>query len=292
MEHRIRKFARGMVTLGVLAVARTAEATPSTTYWAPSTTYVQPFLVPHITYDTYFGKGQAPALGPSPVYPVDTGLTIGVLPFEKLNLEVGFDLFLPSETPFLFNAKLGVPEDLLFHYMPSLAVGIFGLGFNTDLTDYDILYAQIQKNFPWGGYVSLGGYDGVGSKVLWTGSDSKVHRAGFMGAITAPDINLNLPGLKKIVAVADAQTGKNAFGAAGGGLYFYFTDAIDILTGPVYFFDKALQPGGRSVLWTVQLDVDITLIAPPKAPEPTAPAPSPESAAPNMDAAQRGSAHD
>jgi hypothetical protein len=31
------------------------------------------------------------------------------------------------------------------------------------------------------------------------------------------------------------------------------------LTGPVWFFDKALQPGGRSWMWTVQLDVDIPL---------------------------------
>lgn len=93
-----------------------------------------------------------------------------------------------------------------------------------------------------------------------------------MGAITAPDLVVDLPGLKKIVAAADIQSGKNASGAAGGGLYFYFTDAIDVLTGPVYFFDKALQPGGRSLLWTVQLDIDVTLFAPPKSPEPAAPA--------------------
>ena len=33
------------------------RATPSTTYWAPSTANCQAFGVPHITYDTYFGKG-------------------------------------------------------------------------------------------------------------------------------------------------------------------------------------------------------------------------------------------
>ena len=62
--------------------------------------------------------------------------------------------------------------------------------------------------------------------------------------------------------MADVQTGSNVFGAGGPGLYVYFTDNIDLLTGPVFFFDPALQPGGRRMLWTVQLDVDVTLLAP------------------------------
>jgi hypothetical protein len=48
-------------------------------------------------------------------------------------------------------------------------------------------------------------------------------------------------------------------GAGGLGAYFYFTDTISLLTGPVWFFDEALQPGGRSWMWTVQLDVDVPL---------------------------------
>lgn len=210
------------------------------------------------------------------MYPVDTGLTIGVLPFEKLTLEIGFDAFLPSKTPFLLNAKLGVPEDLLFSHMPSIAIGAFGVGFNEGLTDYHLVYGQIQKTLPWGGYVSVGGYGGLGSKTLWTNSDGAVNRLGFMGGIASPDINVNLPGLKKMIVVADTQTGKNAFGAVGGGIYFYFTDAIDILTGPMYFFDKALQPGGSDFMWTVQLDVDISwksqsvVPMPPKAGSPEA----------------------
>lgn len=266
-----------LATICALAFPRGASATPSTTFWAPSTTYVQPFLTPHLTYDTYFWKGQAPAAGPSRMYPVDTGLTIGVLPFEKLTLEIGFDAFLPSKTPFLLNAKLGVPEDLLFSHMPSIAIGAFGVGFNEGLTDYHLVYGQIQKTLPWGGYVSVGGYGGLGSKTLWTNSDGAVNRLGFMGGIASPDINVNLPGLKKMIVVADTQTGKNAFGAVGGGVYFYFTDAIDILTGPMYFFDKALQPGGSDFMWTVQLDVDIAWKSQSAAPM------SPTAGSPNAD---------
>lgn len=105
----------------------------------------------------------------------------------------------------------------------------------------------------------MGGYYGAGTKELWVGDDGNAHRAGFMGGIAAPDINVNLPGLKKLVVVADAQTGNNVYGAAGGGVYFYFNDLVDILTGPVYFLDRAAQPGGDRWLWTVQLDVDVTI---------------------------------
>jgi hypothetical protein len=207
-----------------------------------------------------------------PVYPVTTGLTIGVLPWEKLQLEVGFDLLLPSHDPLLLNAKLGTPEGTFFKGSPSVAIGIFGVGTRAGATDFDILYGQVQKNLPWGGYISAGGYYGAGATALWTSSTGGVNRAGFMGAIAGPDITVGIPGLKKIVPVADVQTGKNVFAAGGGGLYFYFTDTISVLTGPVFFFDQALQPGGRSSFWTVQLDVDVPLFAPKRAaPAPVAP---------------------
>jgi hypothetical protein len=270
----MKRALSGVPVAILLLCGKDVSATPSTTYWAPSTTYVQPCLVPHITYDTYFGRGPAPAAGATspapaqnpPVYPITTGVTMGVLPWEKLQLEVGFDLLLPSESPFLFNAKLGTPEGTFFGGSPSLAAGIFGVGTKGGATDFDILYGQIQKNLPWGGYVSAGGYYGAGPRALWTSSDGGEHRAGFMGAVSGPDIAVGIPGLKKIVAVADVQTGKNVFGAGGGGLSFYFTDTIDVLTGPMFFFDKALQPGGRSLFWTVQLDVDVTLFSPKPSP--------------------------
>jgi hypothetical protein len=103
-----------------------------------------------------------------------------------------------------------------------------------------------------------------------------------MGAVASPDINVNLPGLKKLIVVADTQTGNNIYGAAGGGVYFYFNDSIDILTGPVYFFDRSHQPGGDRWQWTVQLDVDIWFKPPPPA---TAPAETPSPPTPAAPAA-------
>jgi len=275
--HGTKRF----IPAALIAFATAASATPSTTFWAPSTTAIQPFLTPHITYDTYFWKGPAAGQAGSPVYPVTTGLTMGVLPWDNLQLELGFDLLLPSSDPLLLNAKLGVPEDKLFPFQPSLAVGIFGVGTKQSTattlgTDYNMLYAQVQHSIPVvGGYVSAGGYYALQDKLFQASDGSGTNRAGFMGGFISPDININAPWLQKINVAGDVQTGKNAFGAVGGGLYFYFTDKIDLLTGPVYFLDSGSQPGGKQWFWTVQLDVDLPLVSPPPA---AAPAPTPPAA--------------
>jgi hypothetical protein len=265
------------LSAAVFLVALAAQATPSTTFWAPSYTAIQPFLVPHITYDTYFWNKPASGFNGSPIYPVTTGLTMGILPWDDLQMEVGFDLLLPGGDPLLLNAKLGVPEDRLFAFQPSLAVGIFGVGTKTTTattvgTDYNMLYAQMQHTIPAvGGYLSVGGYYALQDRLFQASDGSGTQRAGFMGGVVSPDINVNLPWLSKINFAADVQTGKNAFGAAGGGITLFFTDKIDLLTGPVYFFDRGSQPGGRQWFWTVQLDVDLPLRSSPSPATPPAP---------------------
>ena len=57
----------------------------------------------------------------------------------------------------------------------------------------------------------------------------------------------------------DLQSGENVFGATGGGVYLYVTPVVDVLTGPVFFFDRDLQPGGSNWMWSGQLDVDFDL---------------------------------
>ena len=260
----MKKFLRLLAMASILCVASTARATPSTMVWAPSTAAFQGYLVPHITYDTYFSKGAGK------IAPVDTGVTMGVLPFEKINAEAGFDLLLPGNDPLLLHGKIGTPEGALFDGAPGLALGIFGVG-TTDATSYDMLYAQVGKTIPRiGGYVSVGGYYAVGKEALFRSSTGETNKAGFIGGITAPDLNVNLSWLKKIVLAGDVQTGRNVFGAGGLAVSFYFTDAIAVLTGPIFFIDSALQPGGSNFMWTVQLDVDLPLISAP-APVPAAP---------------------
>src|SRR6266496_1908909 len=110
----------GLSVLGALVMvtllSSPALATPSTTYWAPSTASCQAKYVPHVTYDTYYTKGTPPPGAGAPTYPIDTGLTMGILPSSKLQAEIGYDLLLPSANPtfFFLNGKICTPESSLF----------------------------------------------------------------------------------------------------------------------------------------------------------------------------------
>ena len=151
------------------------------------------------------------------------------------------------------------PESSLFKGSPALSAGIYNVGFKTGLTDYNVLHFMAQKSIHGGGYVAAGLYHGLGNEALFTNSEGNVVRTGALAGFFSPDINVGVKGLKKVNLTADVQTGQNVLGAGGVGLYVYFTDAIDLLTGPVFFFERALQPGGRRMLWTLQLDVDVPL---------------------------------
>jgi hypothetical protein len=269
----MKKVLRALAVCALMVASTGAYATPSTTFWTPATTYVQPYLVPHITYDNYVSEQSA--------LQNDWGLSVGVLPFEKLQAEIGIDSFLPglASSNLYLNAKVGVPEGALGAWAPGLSAGIYGAGFKSDVSDFNILHAELGKTFPVIGNLTVGGYYGLNEKLMVSSTGEK-QQAGFMAAWTSPDITLNLPGLNKIVFLADVQTGKNAFGAAGGGIGLYFTPSIDILTGPVFLFDSnattqlfgpGIAPGVNKpdFLWTVQLDVDFDL-RPAKAAAPPA----------------------
>jgi len=242
----------------VTLVPIAAHATPSTTFWAPSTASCQARGVPHVTYDTYFWKGPAAGSAGSPGYPIDTGLTAGILPYNKVQGEVGFDVLLPTDYPLFLNMKLCTPESSLFKGSPGISFGIYDWGFKDDVTNYNVLHLMFQKALKPGGYVAGGFYHGL-NDALFTNSDGKISKTGAMFAAGSPDIQVGLKGLKKINIVGDIQTGKNVLGAWGFGTNVYFADNVSLLVGPVFFLDKNLQPGGTKYMWTAQLDVDIPL---------------------------------
>jgi hypothetical protein len=255
---RIRQLGWFSSVLAVvaLAAATVAHATPSTNFWAPSTPGVQGYGVLHLTYDTYFDQ--------KALYPIDTGLEIGVLPGKSLQAEVGFDLLYPTyspdgpiDAPFYLNAKVGAPEDAYFKGSPAWSAGIFGVGFEPDVTDYDVLDAMVGRTFPRVGSLAVGGYYGLNDK-LFLSSKGEPQRSGLMAGWFSPAIDV--PVIDRIHFTWDVQSGKNVYGATGGGVYFYVTPAVDVLTGPVFFFDGDLQPGGSSWMWSMQVDVDINLL--------------------------------
>jgi hypothetical protein len=253
----MRRFAT-LVAVVLIGTPSLAFATPSTTYWAPSTASCQARGVPHVTYDTYFWRGPAVGSQGAPGYPIDTGVTVGFLPFDKLQGEVGFDVLLPSPEPLFLNVKLCTPESSLFAGSPGISAGFYNIGFKEDVTDYNVFHLMFQKALPVGGYVAAGLYHGLNS-VLMTNSEGEVARTGAMIAAASPDLQIGLRGLRKLNVVGDVQTGKNVLGAWGFGTYVYFADNVSLLIGPVFFLDENLQPGGSKYMWTAQLDIDIPL---------------------------------
>lgn len=136
-----------LTLIGLLLLNGVAFATPSTTYWTPATTDIQPFGILHIGVDNYFTVFKKAKNGGSS-FATDVGLTIGVLPFEKLQMEVGVDLNEPTDHPISFNAKLGTPEDSLFKWSPALNVGIFNVGTKKDVTNQNIVFGLVGKTIP------------------------------------------------------------------------------------------------------------------------------------------------
>jgi hypothetical protein len=264
---KTRQFVLLLVT-GLL-ISGYVNATPSTSYWAPSTTYLQPFGVAHITFDTYFNMNTD--------FSTDVGLTIGLLPLKHLQLEAGFDFLFPSPyvddsgdkiLPILLNGKIGIPEDAFFTGQPGLAFGIFNLGFVADKTDYNILYAMIGKTMlpEWGplyflGNINFGFYYGL-NKNLLTSSSGEVDNFGFIASWNSPSIPIPGNVIDHLLLTWDIMTGENALGATGGGLYIYFTPTTSLLVGPVFFFDKTAAGVPDSWIWTLQLDIDVDLTKP------------------------------
>jgi len=233
-----------------------AYATPSTEYWTPCVMDVQPYGVWHITYDSYFTVGKKGDKARD--FPTDVGLTVGVLPYEKLNLEVGYDLLQPSEDSSFFNAKLGTPENSLFDGSPGLNVGIFNVGTKRGVTDYDVLDFIAGKTLPMDlGRIHLGYYTGLTNTLKDTSTDGDGANGGFMvgwdkGICPVNDDKGKFQ-FNRFILAADWATGKNALGGGGVGIYTYFTQDISLLVGPVWFNDATLN---GDMLWTIQLDIN------------------------------------
>lgn len=241
--------------LSLAFMSGSAHATPSTTYWTPMTIDIQPYGVLHFGVDNYFTvfkKGDEAGS-----FPVDFGLTMGVLPFEKIQMEIGVDLLESSDYPWFFNAKIGAPEDALFKNSPALQVGIFNIGTKNKVTNQNVVYGVIGKTIPGVGRLSAGPY--IGNSSVLRSSTGYNQNAGFMvafdrGFIPAKDKDGNE--YSKIVLAADYASGKNAIGGGGAGAYYYFTKDISVLTGPVWFNDKRINGTWK---WTIQLDINLSL---------------------------------
>jgi hypothetical protein len=221
------------------------RATPSTIIWIPSVDF-QGYKSFHLGIDNYaydFKSGK-PLSGTA--FPTDLGLTVGIFPFSALQAEVGVDYFTPQWSPFLFNAKIGTPEGTLADWSPAIAVGGFGYGFQTNVTDYNILYGIIGKTLPVLGRVEIGYYTG-NKNLLLDLETGNTDNSGIMFSWdrTIPEISENL------WLAVDYQGGKNSFGALSYGLAWSFSKNVSVI------FARDVFNADIPSTFTMQLDINI-----------------------------------
>jgi hypothetical protein len=271
------------------------HATPSTTYWTPATSDVQPYNVWHIGVDNYFRLYRTAEECPTAnsscsqngSFPTDVGVTVGVLPFEKFNLEVGIDGLFPGThahpaltsigSSLLFNAKFGTPEGAFFgSWFPALNIGIFDVGFKSEITDMNIVDILVGKTLGPFGRLHAGYYYGNPASALMHDGGCKrgTSNPAFSCAAQAPGASGKLENdgamvgydygfwklkdkegneYNKWVFAADYASGKNFIGGGGFGIYHFFNKDISLLTGPVWFNDHVINGQWK---WTVQLDIN------------------------------------
>src|SRR5689334_21396857 len=254
MMRRLRhaSFA-GLLLAATSGAAGVARATPSSTYWTPMTPDLQPHGVLHVGVDNYFKVSRKANTGGG-AFPTDAGLTVGLLPFTRFQLEVGVDLFEPSDDPVFFNAKAGSPEGALWKGSPALQLGIFNAGTRRNITDQDIVYIAVGKSLGGIGRLSVGPYVGNGA-VLRNEAGEKAN-TGFMLAFDrgfAPSRDAELVAFNRLVLAADYASGENALGGGGAGLYYYIHPDVSLLFGPVWFNEEAINGNWK---WTIQLDIN------------------------------------
>lgn len=237
------------------AAASRSGATPSTQIWSPSTD-VQPYKVWHLGLDNYI-RTTADGAVTNNVF--DAGLTVGVLPGEKVHLEVGIDYMetgtssVADENPFYFNAKLGIPEDALGKGAPALAFGGYNFGTKSGVTTQNIAYVLAAKTLPKTdsmpsiGRISVGYYRGSERVLVDENGDPASD-----GVILTWDRVMSEISDKLWLAI-DYASGESANGA----LNFGFSWAFSANTSVIFAYDIYNNPrtGGEDTI-TLQLDIN------------------------------------
>lgn len=230
-----------------------AMATPSTQIWIPSTD-VQAYKTVHLGIDNYV-RAERKSDGSRDPNVYDLGLTAGVLPFEKVQLEVGIDYLVNGTAydnyPLYFNAKLGTPENSLFNHSPALAIGGYNIGTNSSnalRTDQNIVYALAAKTLPVVGRISAGYFTG-NDEVLLDENGKKEND----GILLSWDRTISEVS-DKLWAAVDYQGGDSAMGALSLGVAWAFSKNVSLIFGyDIYNNDKM---AGKNT-FTTQLDINI-----------------------------------
>ncbi len=225
-------------------------ATPSTHIWSPSTD-VQPYKKWHITSDFYVPT-ESNADGSRANTITNFGLTVGVLPFKKLNMELGFDHKSGygnlDKYPMYFNTKLGIPEDTYGKFFPAVAVGIYDVGTENDKTDNNVIYGKFGKTVALGdlslGRFSLGYFSG-NSQLLTYNTKKDNDGVLICWERTMTEIS------DKLWLSVDYQGSKSSYGALNLGASWKFADNVSAILGYDIYNNQELAN-----TFTLQVDID------------------------------------
>lgn len=244
-----------LIIVAVIISAEPVISTPSTQIWIPSTDF-QKWKSMHLGIDNYLRTSKIEGVRGAAMF--DMGLTTGLLPFEKVQGEIGIDYLYMGDNiyddhPIYLNAKIGMPEGAMFKGSPAIAAGLFNFGLKKDLTNYNILYAEISKTIPVLGRLSVGYYKG-NSKLL---VDENLEKSSE-GILLSWDRTMSEISDKLWVAV-DYQGGKNYLGALNMGVAWSFSKNVSVIFGyDIYNNKKAyyntLNQNANS--FTAQIDIN------------------------------------
>ena len=234
-----------IILFAAFAIPFAANATSTTQFWTGCAMDIQPFGAWHIGVDNYTTIGPTIADGAA-AFPTDLGITVGVLPFDKINMEIGIDIVEPTDTPLYLNAKIGTPEGSLFEGSPGIAFGMYNMGF-VDNADYNIGYLVVGKTLPLDiGRVHAGYY--LGNSKLLVNRTGAAENQGWMLAYDKYIVK------DKLMLLMDYASGDNVVGGGGAGLCYCFAKNASLIFGPVWFNNEITNGKPK---WTIQLDINL-----------------------------------
>ena len=236
---------------GLFFITGIADATPSTQIWIPSSD-IQPFKKIHFGLDTYIKtKSRNGTTEPTVT---NAGLTVGVLPFEKLQMEAGIDyrdIGGDHTYPLYFNAKFGIPENAIFKGSPAMAAGGYDFGTKNDVADYNIVYGLIAKTLGKFGRFSAGYYMGNDDLLVDINGEEDNNGILLSWDRTISEIS------DKIWAAIDYKEGKNGYGALSFGVAWKFAPNVGVIFGYDIYNESTYKPTA-----TIQLDIDFWFFSP------------------------------
>lgn len=255
-----------------LAPLVTVWAGPTNIVWIPSVD-VQPFKTMNIGIDNYFrasGDVDAPPSRSASrdANTLDVSLTFGVLPYQKLKMELGVDYLVTAndpndQHPWSGNVKIATPEESLFPFSPALAVGLYNARATKDVATNDapnvtsgqnIVYVLVAKTVPALGPLpalgrfAMGYYRGATRALVNEQGEIANH-----GVLASWDRSLKEISDQLWLGV-DYMGGDNSNGAFNAGFSWAFAPNVTLLFGYDMYTHSRLS--GANTL-TLQLDIKV-----------------------------------